>query len=671
MKRRRKAVPRTWLRGDPSLRARRRMLFFVFVVALLVIIARAVQLQVVQHDRWQEKAQAQHHAQIPLDAPRGDIFDRNGVPLATTREVVRLAVAPREVDEPDTVIARLSRVPGISRARARSAVQSDRPWVVIPGTYEVAVTASLEDLGGVHFRRMFERFYPHGPLAREILGPVAADGEALGGIELEFDEQLKGTPGVAVVSRTGSGAPIPGAMVVAEPAVPGQSIRLTLDYDLQQIATEALELALEETDAGGGDILLLDVKTGSVLAAVSRRTGSSATWSSIIEPYEPGSTLKPFLVSALLAEDKARLDERVDARDGVLVGTGGRVIRDVHGYDTLSVREALTFSSNVVMAQLAPRLRPITQYRYLRDFGFGTLTGIQHPAESAGRLRRPEDWSGMSQQSLAIGYEVAVTPLQMALAYGALANEGTLMAPRLVLSTQPHDGKGGVQYPPRRIRRVVPETVAHEVSAVLAAAVEFGTGQQAGLGRFRVAGKTGTARRMGDEGYEEGAYTASFAGFFPADEPQVVFLVKIDDPQGAYYGGLTAAPALRRTLAAALAAQRSILDRPLHVASPPTPTPIPAPPEPESATPHIVSFDSAGAVRPTSPPSPLPDSVVVPAIADLTLRDAVAALRRAGLHVVLVGQGAPLQTEPASGATVATGSAVRLLTARSSAGRRP
>jgi cell division protein FtsI (penicillin-binding protein 3) len=333
------------------------------------------------------------------------------------------------------------------------------------------------------------------------------------------------------------------------------------------------------------------------------------------------------------------------------------------------VHEALEKSSNVAMAKLSMRLDPGTQYQYLRDFGFGTPTAVRYPSESGGLLRHPRSWSRQSQPSLAIGYEIAVTPLQMALAYGALANGGELLEPRLVRAVRTRDGRTEQRYERTVVRRVIPREVADELRSALIAVVEGGTGQRAGLGPFVVAGKTGTARIAEGGRYVPGAYTASFAGFFPADDPQLVFLAKLDEPRGEYYGGLTAAPITRSALEAALAAHHAPFDR-STVASQPAQLPDSAPavvaPLPRADVtralaprgPFVLALDESAAAGTAAAAQP----VAVPDVADATLRDAVRALHAAGLRVQVDGTGAVASTWPAAGASVPRGSLVRVLT---------
>lgn len=653
--------------GARRVGGRRRGLLIGLVLAALVILARAAQLQVVEGERWAQRAEEQQRERLLLPAPRGVIYDRDGVPLAASREAYRVAVAPRELRDPTAAAARLREVLGLTAAEARRAVDGRRRWVVLPGRYDARVREKLDGIRGIYFERVTERYYPHGELALELLGRVSAEGRGVGGLELEFDSLLSGRPGAAVVRRDGRGVPIPGAMLsVAEP-VPGHDLYLTIDYDLQEIAEDVLREAVRRSGAAGGELLLVDPRTGEILAAASRRARGQAGWRAATEPYEPGSTLKPFFVAALLAEGRARLDDRVYAEQGVYQH-GGRTVRDVHGYGWLTVREALRHSSNIVMVKLSERLDPGTQYRYLRDFGFGTPTGVTYPSESSGVLRRPRAWSRYSQASLAIGYEISVTPLQMAMAYGALANGGVLMEPRLVREVRSRDGEVLRRYPPRAVRRVVSPEVAEALAEALVEVVTEGTGREAALGSFRVAGKTGTARVFQAGEYRSGAYTASFAGFFPADDPQLVFLAKLDEPQGEYYGGVAAAPVIRVMLAGTLAAWNTPLDRQAIAAPPPRPSAsgravATAEPDMEEGRrsgvggPFIFALN-AGPPRPFQLPAPAERKV--PGVVGLSLRDAIRRLHAAGFRVSVSGTGPVRETVPQAGTTLAVGSVVHV-----------
>jgi len=640
-----------------------------------LVAARVAQLQVVQADRWRERAQGQHASRKPLPAPRGTIFDRDGVPLAVSQEAFRISVAPRELRDPDGTASALVEALGISRLRARRAVDRSRTWAVLPGRYGAPVRERLADVRGVYFERVLERFHPHGELGLEVLGRLSGDGRPLGGVEQELDSLLRGQEGSAVVRRDGSGRAIPGAELrVADPAA-GSDVVLTIDVDLQEIAHEALRDAVEENDARGGDLLLIDPWSGDILAAASRQPDGNRHWTGVTDPYEPGSTLKPFTIAALLSRGHARMTDSVFAENGVLT-MRGRTIRDVHGYGWLTVHDALRYSSNVALAKLSGRLRRSEQYAGLRDFGFGSPTGVPYPSEASGTLRRPGGWSAYTQASLAIGYEVAVTPLQLAMAYGALANGGVLVEPRLLRKIRRASGKTVRSFGEHRLRRVVDDRVADQIGLALADVVRDGTGRRASLGDFSVAGKTGTARRTAGGTYRAGAYTATFVGFFPAVDPQLVVLVKLDEPRGgAYYGGSTAAPVSRETLSALLAARAAPIDRrPLartaeawrtdgvRLASAPEGAPAPpgrvgVPAAGDAHGPFILTLGVAPPARGSGAGAGVP----VPDVSGLSVRDAARRLHAVGLRVEVEGEGTVRGTRPDAGDHAAAGVPVRIL----------
>lgn len=646
------------MKRAPNHVGRSRLLALGLLLAALAVLGRGLVLQVLEGERWSARAVDQQRHQVALPAPRGTIYDRNGVPLAASQTTYRISVAPRELRDRAGARELLREVLGLSAAESARAVDRERRWVVLPGRYDAVAYRRLAGVRGLHFERVQERFYPHGEVGVEVLGRVGADGSALGGVELEFDALLSGRAGLAVERRDARGEVIPGSLLTVLEPVAGHDLYLTIDLGLQEIAHEALREAVRETGSAGGDLLLADRRTGELLAAVSHQVGAGSSWRGVLTPYEPGSTLKPFFVSSLLVSGRATLGDSVYAEDGRYTHAG-RTVTDVHRYGWLTVGEALSVSSNVAMVKLSETLAPEVQYGYLRDFGFGTPTGVAYPAEAAGVLRRPRDWSGYSQGSLAIGYEVSVTPLQMVMAYGALANEGVLMEPRLVREVRSREGRVVGSYGPRAVRRVIPAEVAREVGAALLEVVETGSGRQAQLGSFPVAGKTGTARRYADGRYG-GGHTASFAGFFPASDPQLAFLVKLDRPQGSYYGGTAAAPVTRATLAAALAARSTALDRRV-VATRSSAATLAAGGAASGAAgngggPFIFALGSAPA-RPYEAPGaarPRP----VPNVRGQAVRDAVRRLHGQGFRVEVEGIGTVQGTTPAAGRELEPGAVV-------------
>jgi cell division protein FtsI (penicillin-binding protein 3) len=399
---------------------------------------------------------------------------------------------------------------------------------------------------------------------------------------------------------------------------------------------------------------------------VSIHNGSANSLSAITTPYEPGSTLKPFTVAGLVHNGLASLADTVDTGIGSWE-INKRTIHDVHPEGgVMSLSHALQISSNVGIAKAAQVLTDTIQYENLRDFGFGVATGIRLPGEGKGMLRRPEEWSIQSAVSLAIGYEISVTPLQMAMAYGALANGGKLYKPRIVKEVR--DAQGKIEKVPSRVvRRVVSPTVTKEISEVLVGVIEDGTGRRAGLSTFAVAGKSGTTRAWSNGSYEEGAYFSSFVGFFPAEDPQVVILVKLDRPEGAYYGGATAAPVIRATMTDILASPRQLLDwTSLGDLQIPPENPLP------KSTMMLASNLSVGVTTSdiiseshVEVNSDATTVVVMPDVRGLTSRSAVSMIHELGLRVQWSGTGKILETNPRAGLVVSKGDTVSLVSRRS------
>jgi cell division protein FtsI (penicillin-binding protein 3) len=638
---------------------RRRILLAGVLLSAALASGRAFQLGVMDGEAWRARAVEQQGDTLNLEAARGTIYDRDGVPLAASHEVFSLAVAPREIADRDRVVGLLVKHLGAAKAEAQRYTDVRRSWVVLPGRYGLDVRDALDGVPGIHFESVLRRFYPNGDIARELLGPVRLDGIALGGLELEFDSVLSGRSGRAVVRRDSRGRTLPGAMLRAIEPVPGRDVYLTIDYELQEIAETALAAAVSENRARGGELVMADPRTGEILAAVSRGSDRRArNWRGVTVPYEPGSTIKPFTVAALLALGRATLTDSVFGEEGHYERLA---LNDIHGHEWLTLEDALRESSNIGVAKLAERMERSEQYLALRGFGFGSPTGIAYPSESGGRLPRTRQWSWSSPSRLSIGYEIAVTPLQMAMAYGALANGGTLLEPRLVREVRSRDGRVERAFEPRVVRRVIPEHVADQIRRVLVDAVDTGTGRQAALASFRVAGKTGTARIAEAGRYRPGAYIASFAGFFPADDPQLVFIVKLDEPDGEYYGGRAAAPVTRATLEAALATRNTPIDRSAIARAPHSAAgALGLPTLVRASGSGVVQFAATHATGPVLAVAGA-DMREIPDVSGMPMRDAVRRLHEAGFRLHPEGQGRVTRTVPAAGVEAKAASVIRII----------
>ena len=657
----------------------------VLVVFAAAIVARAAQVQVWQGAQWEKRATRQHVAASDLPAPRGRILDANDVPLAESRERVKLSVAPPQIRDRRKLNRELKRV-GIDASWLARLADPKRKWVELPGTFLSADVDAVLAMKGVYATPVGERVYASTGGAQRIIGYANAKGEGIEGIELTLDSLLRGTVGKASYLRDVRGRRFESPDETSAEPQAGHTVVLTINSSLQSIADQALGDAVSKMGADGGDIIVLDPNSGEIRAmAARRRDPRSRSATAINEPYQPGSTLKPFIAAAVLARGKARVNEVIETFNGTY-RTFGRTIHDVHKEPRMSLADVIRESSNVGIVRFAERLSPREQYEALRDFGFGTPTGIPYPMEAAGILREPRHWSKQSAASLAMGYEMAVTPLQLALAYASIANGGELLEPSIVKEVRNLEGKVVYRGDRRVVRRVLTPQGSAELRRLLTGVVDSGTATDAELSTFAVGGKSGTVRGMVDGRYKAGSYTASFVGLFPADNPQYVILVKLDNPKGAYYGGKTAAPVSKVVLEAAIAARDAALDRnalmrrraepvfasrdsgaKMNADSRSARTVTVAAgtvdevgsdsardPGEQTSVPFVVSLNERQRA-PTAPIRVRP----IPDVRGLPLRKAVHVLHEQGFRVQLAS-GLPGTTAPEAGTPLRTGSIVRL-----------
>ncbi len=623
-------------------------------IALLALVLRAAQVQLIEGHRYAAAAKAQRTERVVLDARRGTLYDRHGLGLALTQETYHVGIAPNELRDPSRDAGTIARQLRLAPRDVERALHRRYAWFA--GPFTPPEVQPLRTLRGIHLEPVLRRFYPSADFARAVIGRVGDDGRGGGsgggGLERLLDSLLAGIPGSAVVLKDREGREYESpARVIADP-VAGSDVVLTLDAELQEIAQRALDDAIENMQADGGDVVMLDPRAGEILAVASRRADGSMRPSAFTETFEPGSLAKIFAAAALITFDRVRPGERVSGEGG-RYRLADRVVTDEHPLPSLTLADAIRVSSNIALVKFAARLDPDEQYGVLRAFGFGAPTGVDFPAESPGRLRPPREWSRPSSASLAIGYELAVTPIQLAAAYGAIANDGVLLEPTLIREVR--DPRGALRYRhhPEPVRRAVSPQVAAKLRDLLRGVVDpGGTGERAALANFQLAAKTGTARRVVGGRYAAGQYTASFAALFPADAPQLVVVMKIDNPQkGSYFAAQTAAPVTRSMLEQALAARTVALDRARLSNVAPTTDRAPLD-EPDGVVPYVVQWpyvpDTAAAQ---------PDRVV-PNVTGRPLREAARTLHRRGFRVVVKGWGVVHHTWPAAGDSAAAGTTV-------------
>ena len=661
---------------------RLRIVHGVLVAFAVALVVRAGWVQLWQGERWERQAARQHFSNTALPAPRGEILDVAGVPLAQSEVRVRLNVAPPEVKDPRRLARDLRRL-GIDAATVRRATDRKRKWVEIPKAFMPSEVAVVSAMRGVHPVPSVQRDYVPFEGMRRIVGRTTPAGSGQDGIELVLDSLLRGERGSTRALKGARGERYESLDAMTMPPVPGHSVTLTVSYVMQDICDRALADVAARLHVSGGDIVVLQPSTGEVRCLASwRETGKATNSLALIEPFEPGSTLKPFIAARMVETRQAKMDEVIETYNGKYQ-TCGRTITDVHEAERMSMADVIRYSSNIGIARFTERLSKRELYELLRDFGFGAPTGINYPVEAGGILKEPRQWSCPSQSSMATGYEISVTAVQLAAAYGSIANDGLLLVPTLVKSIKDADGEAVYEHQPQLVRRVMKPGTARMLRDVLASVVDSGTATDASLATFDLGGKSGTARRVENGRYVQGSYTSTFVGLFPAREPQYVIVVKLDNPKGAYYGGKTAAPVAKAVLQAAIAARGASLDhgelatqRAQYIppdaggdspvrrvvaagrvgADAPDPQPRYALVDSTPETPVArVTFD----IRSDSTKPAAREQVSVPDVRGLPMRVAARELHRAGLRVAFVS-GVPYEISPPPGAMVSGGTLVRV-----------
>ena len=642
----------------------------------IAIVAQAARVQLVNGNAWQRRADRQQVREREIPAPRGRILDETGRVMAQNYDKVRLDITPREVRERQKLegILLRAKVPPQTVARIRNQRLKN---VTIPGTYLRVDVAGALGMKGVHVTPFVERAYSASRAARQIIGRVGLDGQPLDGIELALDNLLRGKPGHATlvqdVQRRSFESPTSPGIAPVE----GNTVMLTINQDLQEIAENALADAVSRMGAESGDVVILDPHSGEIRAMASRRGDTAVTTAAITEPFEPGSTLKPFIAAGLMERGLVQSTDSVDTGDGKLE-LNGRTITDDHTIGRAPLSDVIRMSSNVGIVKFSQRLTPRDHYETLRDFGIGTPTGIEFPSEASGTLRPPTAWGKQSPASLAIGYELSMTPLQLAVGYAVFANGGKLVEPTLVKEVR--SPEGGVQYrhKTRVVRQVISNDVAKGIREMLKEVVKSGTATEADIDEYVLAGKTGTPRGMVDGRYGSGLYNPNFVLLFPADDPQFVIVVRLSNPSGSIYGGKTAAPVTRAIIEAAVASPRAALDRRRLAAAKQEPEPkretrlevAPAQQAGEAAS--VVTTDprepDAEPIVIPLPTTPVTGATVaprvVPDVRGMSLRDAVRTLHSAGFRVGYSGRASArilAATFPAAGSVVRQGTLIRLV----------
>jgi cell division protein FtsI/penicillin-binding protein 2 len=655
------------------------------------VVGRLVYLAVIRHKTYQAMALRQQQRVIEISPERGTISDRSGSVLAVSLPVQSCFAVPPEIKDKRLASRLLAKILEMPAKDIETRLKTDRSfvWVARRLPPEVVERISRMNLKGIYFEKEMERFYPKRQLAAQVLGFVDIDGHGQAGVEYRFDKEISGRPGELFVLADGKRRYYHRN---ERPAVPGANVQLTIDENIQYIAEKELEAAVKQEHALRGSVIVMKPTTGEVLAMANyptfnpnlpaESTSGERQNHAISDIYEPGSTFKTITLSAAVDDGLVTPGEVFDCQMGS-IRVAGRLIHDWHRFGLLTVSQVLMNSSDVGAIKIALKLGDDNLYHYMRAFGFGQKTGIRLPWESPGLLRPPKLWTASSIGSLAMGQEVGVTTLQLTDAVSAIANGGLLFRPRIISQI---DQNGQVIIPPeppptRAISPMTAATMRHMMEGV----VLEGTGRKARLDGYTTAGKTGTAQKIDPQthSYSHTHFVASFIGFAPVNNPAVVTLVVVDDPQTLPLykreGGWAAAPVFKRVMEQVLnylgvphdlplqppAGSSGVIRASLGAPARPIPgagrTTATRPRRPAGMNSTAAAIAGAGTtMASTAPTQPPPGMLVMPSLVGKTVRAATQQCLRMGLNPTLEGTGLAVEQNPEAGSFVRAGARVRV-----------
>ena len=642
--------------GTSNLFVRKRTVrvFLLLATVLFLLLGRVGYIQFVRGDELQEKALDNRLREVPVEAKRGAILDRNNNELAISVSADSVGAFPPQVKKSgkaEQVAKELSKILEMKETEVYKKITQNSSFVWVKRKipdFEKGKKIRELNFSGIEVFEESQRFYPNKELACHVLGFAGIDNQGLEGIETVYDEKLAGIPGSIVIEFDGTGRELPQAVHRYNPPQDGNSIVLTIDETIQYVVERELNQLVNGTvKPKSATIIVMKVKTGEILAIGSRpsydpnnfKEYPEKNWRNVAvsNSYEPGSVFKIITAAAAMEEKVIRDGETF--HDPGYIRVGPERIRcwtsNPHGTQTFG--EGMENSCNPVLVTVGLRLWEKDKglfYRYIRGFGFGSKTGVSLPGEATGMLIPEQQLREINIATIAMGQGIAVTPMQMITAISAVANGGYLMEPQLVKEVRNQEGQVLETFQPRKVRQVISESVSKELCLLLENVVKQGTGSRAYLEGYRVAGKTGTAQKAGAGGYMPGKYVASFAGFAPANDPELACIVIVDEPSGyPYYGGTVAAPVFQRVM--------------------------------EDSLNYLgVARQNTGEKGPEIPgqPKEVPKKdVEVPNVSEKSLEEAKRLLAQAGLKAVVEGTGSQVLSQlPKAGAVVKEGTGIIL-----------
>ncbi|MEP6685147.1 MAG: penicillin-binding protein 2 [Verrucomicrobiota bacterium] len=550
-----------------NVRTRCALVCVAFIALFSIFSFRLVYLQIIKHDEYSELAAEKHGLRELMYAKRGPILDTNGEVLAHNVPARTIIADPSQLTNLEAAIALLNEALKIPRDELAEKLRSARRYVVVQRGVPENVAISLknrlreEHVRGIRFDPDATRVYPNDSMLCHVIGFTNFEHQGIQGVEASMEQYLHGQDGYRLIEHNRAWEEIVLYRGQEHEAADGYQVRLTIDLNLQNIVENEIDAAMREFRPAKATIILMRPQTGEILAMANRPNfdlnlraeakPEQMKNRAVIDMMEPGSTFKIVAAAAALNEHKVRPDTTIFCENG-LWNFGGRALHDHKPLGDLSVRDVLVKSSNIGAAKLALSIGDQKFYEYIRRFGFGDRTGIELPGEIGGVIRPPQLWSKISITRIPMGHEIGVTPLQMTVAMATIANGGKLMTPRIVKSITTEDGRTIATFSPTVLRQVIsPETAAQIGNALRGVVSDRGTAAAAAVPGFTISGKTGTAQKVDPKGgYEKGKYVVSFTGYLPAENPEFVGLVVLDDAHTAdpnlNYGGLVAGPIFSR-----------------------------------------------------------------------------------------------------------------------------
>ncbi len=530
-----------------------------FGLLFIAVSAKAFKLQILQHEEMVRRAERQHQRSVPLTPGRGAILDCNGNNLAVSVEMYSCYGEARHIQDVEATATALAPFLEVTQQEIVRKIRGSKNFVWLERRIppERATRIRNLKLRGIGFAPETKRFYPNSEIAAHVIGFTGIDPNGLGGVELKYDSIILGNTGFLVTERDALGRDLAPRAELVKSSSPGKNVVLTLDKNIQYITEKELAQAVTASGAKGGIALVLEPDTGRVLALANYPTFNPNSYyrysqadlrnRAVADSFEPGSTFKVFLVAAALEERLVRPGDALNCENGSYT-IATHTVHDTHRYGNLSVSEILKYSSNIGAAKIGFKLGSERLSRYLRSFGFGERTGIDLPGEAPGNMRNRQRWYGIDLATISFGQGISASAIQLATAFSAVANGGKLMKPYVVERVLDDSGTELHRVAPQMVRRVISADTAAKVTRMMETVTDAGgTGTNAALEGYRVAGKTGTAQKADPvtRRYSASKRTASFIGFIPADRPRLTILVVIDEPKTSPYGGVVAAPAFR------------------------------------------------------------------------------------------------------------------------------